>query len=301
MPFLDRDTAKKYSFPIRLCTSALGGMGAACFCHPFDVIRVQMQVFQGLGFGGTISHVVNNDGVKRGLYRGLSAAFLRQWLYGSFRVGIYSYLLNRDREAGVKESFTRNMLYGAVAGGIGSFTGTPAELALVRLSAEQRLPPAERRGYTHVFNCLGRVIKEEGFRMMWTGAAPTVFRAVALSASLLPTSTFAKKRTQQMFPEMNKYAVLFVGTTAGSIVGCTVCNPFDVVKSRVQQQRRDPTTGKLPYVSMGDCFVQSLKKEGPRVFLRGWTPAFIKLAPYTVISLILTEQLTLAATGSAAL
>jgi len=41
--------------------------------------------------------------VKRGLYAGLSAAFLRQWLYGSCRMGIFSQLLNSYVEENVEE------------------------------------------------------------------------------------------------------------------------------------------------------------------------------------------------------
>ena len=40
------------------------------------------------------SQIVKRKGVTRGLYAGLSAAFLRQWLYGSCRMGIFSQLLN---------------------------------------------------------------------------------------------------------------------------------------------------------------------------------------------------------------
>ena len=30
--------------PPRMVLSATAGMGAACFCHPLDVVRVQMQI-----------------------------------------------------------------------------------------------------------------------------------------------------------------------------------------------------------------------------------------------------------------
>jgi len=52
---------------------------------------------------------------------------------------------------------------------------------------------------------------------------------------------------------------------------------------------------------MIDCFRRSVAAEGPAVLMRGFFPAFIKLAPYTVISLVVTEKITLAMTGKAAL
>ena len=63
----------------------------------------------------------------------------------------------------------------------------------------------------------------------------------------------------------------------------------------------DPTTGQAMYSSMVDCIVKSVKSEGILVLWRGFTPAFVKLAPYTIISLTLADKLTRAVTGKDAL
>lgn len=56
-----------------------------------------------------------------------------------------------------------------------------------------------------------------------------------------------------------------------------------------------------PYTGMIDCFVKSIKAEGPGVMYAGFTPAFLKLAPYSIISLTLADKLTRAWTGKDAL
>ena len=79
----------------RLVFGALAGMGAATFCHPLDVIRVQMQT-EGVKYRNTLhaaTKIYHRAGLADGLYAGVSAAYLRQWMYGSFRIGIYAYLL----------------------------------------------------------------------------------------------------------------------------------------------------------------------------------------------------------------
>lgn len=43
-----------------------------------------------------------------------------------------------------------------------SFTGTPAEVALIRMTADGRLPLNERRNYKNVFDALFRIYREEG-------------------------------------------------------------------------------------------------------------------------------------------
>ena len=47
-----------------------------------------------------------------------------------------------------------------IAGFIGSLVGNPADLALIRMQADARLPHAERRNYTNVINAFTRISKE---------------------------------------------------------------------------------------------------------------------------------------------
>ena len=43
------------------------------------------------------------------------------------------------------------------AGGCGAFVGTPAEVALIRMTSDGSLPADKRRNYTSVFNALARL------------------------------------------------------------------------------------------------------------------------------------------------
>lgn len=47
---------------------------------------------------------------------------------------------------------------GIISGGVGAFVGTPADVALVRMTADGRLPPEKRRNYKNVFNAMGRFV-----------------------------------------------------------------------------------------------------------------------------------------------
>lgn len=74
---------------------------------------------------------------------------------------------------------------GMAAGGAGAFVGTPAEISLIRMTADGRLPMAERRNYTGVFNALARMVKEEGVLTLWRGCVPTIGRAMVVNAAQL--------------------------------------------------------------------------------------------------------------------
>ena len=63
--------------------------------------------------------------------------------------------------------------------------GKPADLALIRMQADSRLPVEERRNYSSVGNAFSRIVKEEGFAALWRGATPTVIRAIVLNLAML--------------------------------------------------------------------------------------------------------------------
>ena len=166
--------AKPVGLGTRMVLGALGGMGAATVCHPLDVVRVQMQLDGGGGAAKSFKNpldatiqIVKNNGFFKGLYTGVDAAYLRQWTYGSCRVGIYAYLLNmftkKDEKTGknLPVAFHEKLLMGSTAGAIGSIAGLPTEVSLVRMSAESKMPPELRRNYKNSIDCIARIAKEE--------------------------------------------------------------------------------------------------------------------------------------------
>jgi len=300
---------------VKMVIAAFSGMGAASLTHPLDVIRVQMQT-EGSTYDGFLDAAVSiyeKDGLKEGLYAGVSAAYLRQWLYGSCRIGIYAYLLENAQNANLAIGLSKNdiplrskMLFGLTSGGIGSFIGTPSELALVRMSNDKKLPENLRRKYKGVANCISRIAKEEGPPALFRGAPATVLRACLLSACAMGITSEIKMRLSGsgFFGENGNLLagvpLLFIATLISSFAANIVANPFDVVKSRMQNMAVEKD-GSTQYKSMLDCFVQTVGNEGLTSLYSGFVPAFLKLAPYTVISLTLTDKLTKLVTGKEAL
>ena len=102
-----------------------------------------------------MTHFLSNTQGPIGLYAGMSAAAARQLSYGNLRLGIYSTLRDKVFE-GKDPSGAAKLGMGCVAGGTAAFFSNPIEVALVRMQADGRLPVAERRGYTNIFNALYR-------------------------------------------------------------------------------------------------------------------------------------------------
>lgn len=61
------------------------------------------------------------------------------------------------------------------------------------MTADGRLPVADRRNYKHVGDALIRMVKEEGLFTLWRGAIPTMTRAMVVNAAQLASYSQAKQ------------------------------------------------------------------------------------------------------------
>ena len=77
------------------------------------------------------------------------------------------------------------MMLGSACGAVAACFGTPTEVALVRMAADARAPPAQRRNYRGVAHALASVAREGGVAALWSGVGPTVLRAALLNAGQL--------------------------------------------------------------------------------------------------------------------
>ena len=60
---------------------------------------------------------------------------------------------------GETPGFVAKASMGITAGALGAFCGTPADVALIRMCVDNRLPEAERRNYRSVLDAWARIAK----------------------------------------------------------------------------------------------------------------------------------------------
>ena len=67
---------------------------------------------------------------------------MRQLIYGSTRFGLYLNLFDivKAKKGGVNLNIFEKAAVSLTAGGIGSFVGSPCELILLRMQADELLP-----------------------------------------------------------------------------------------------------------------------------------------------------------------
>ncbi|RLO11395.1 hypothetical protein DYB28_001622 [Aphanomyces astaci] len=244
-------------------------MTAACFTHPMDLLKVRLQTSKELHLSllGTVRSIIQVEGLG-GFYRGITGGLMREGTYSTVRFGVYQYLKDVavERNNGEALPLVENIALSMFGGAVGGFCGNPADVVNVRMQADGRLPPAQRRNYAHAVDGLVRVSNEEGRGVLMRGVRPNMIRAMLLTSGQIASYDVFKSFLM------------------------TRCAPMDLVKTRLMNMAHSGTA-EAEYAGAVDCFVKIVRKEGVRGLFKGWTPAYIRLGPQTIITFMTLEQL----------
>lgn len=121
---------------------------------------------------------------------------------------------------------------GMTAGACGAMVGTPAEVALIRMTADGRLPLAERRNYTSVVNALSRIVSEEGFAALFRGCIPTMGRAMVVNMAQLSSYSQAKGYIVKQFQMEDGIKLHFCASMISGFITTVASMPVDIAKTR---------------------------------------------------------------------
>ncbi|XP_028912912.1 mitochondrial dicarboxylate carrier-like isoform X1 [Ornithorhynchus anatinus] len=258
--------------------------GAACVTHPLDLLKVHLQTQQKarLGFASMAVRVVSNDGFLA-LYCGLSASVCRQLTYSLTRFAIYD--TAKDYVTGGQTRplpFYQKVLLAAVGGFAGGFVGSPAEMVNVRMQNDVKLPLHLRRNYAHALHGLSRIIREEGFKKLYSGATLASSRGALVTVGQASGYDQAKQLVLATGFLSDNIVTHFVASSVAGVCTTFLCQPIDVVKTRLMNSR--------DYEGVLHCAMETAKL-GPLAFYKGLFPAAIRLMPQTVLTFIFLEQL----------
>lgn len=265
----------------------LASAGAACVTHPLDLLKVQLQTQQ----EGKISlikltgNIIKKQGVTA-LYNGLSASLCRQLTYSTTRFGIYEVAKQTVQSSGGEASFGTKVAMAAAAGAAGGFVGTPADMVNVRMQNDIKLPPEKRRNYKHAFDGLWRVYKEEGPRRLFSGASTATGRAIFMTIGQLSFYDQVKHLLLKTKYFHDNSITHFLSSLTAGAVATTLTQPLDVLKTRAMNAKPGE------FKSMFDLILYTAKL-GPLGFFKGYVPAFVRLAPQTILTFVFLEQLRL--------
>jgi len=277
---------------------SLAAMSGGAASHPLDLLKVRLQI-QGegtaatgpkLGVIGMGMNVVKTDGFLA-LYRGLSATLLRQFFYSGTRFGVYEVVKTRLSGDSKSTPMWVKATAGITGGACGAMVGQPAEISLVRMQADGKLPVEQRRNYTSVVDALKRTVNEEGFGTLYRGVGPTITRACIVTTFQLGTYDQSKEFLMATCGFKDGLPLHFSSSFLAGFFASVASNPIDVIKTRIMNQPTPAPGEPLQYPNQISAFRQTIGNEGFLALYKGFVPTFTRQAPYVIVTFVTLEQL----------
>jgi solute carrier family 25 (adenine nucleotide translocator) protein 4/5/6/31 len=183
-PNYDAKTDFWASFAVKLFSGGLAGAVANTICYPFDFARTRLASDlkagggQFKGIGDCIMTTIKSQGIT-GLYTGWSVTVAGAFVYRAGQLGCFKQIQDMNPYAKDK----------GYLGAISSFVAVttartvimpfnyPFDTVRRRMMLQSEKPVAERL-YKGSFDCFNQVMKKEGFKGMYKGMIPELFRGV---------------------------------------------------------------------------------------------------------------------------
>ncbi|KAG4422918.1 hypothetical protein IFR04_003988 [Cadophora malorum] len=267
---------------------AAGGFGGVCAVivgHPFDLVKVRLQTAERGLYSSALDVVrksVARDGLRRGLYAGVSAPLVG--VTPMFAVSFWGYDVGKSLVRKYSTVTDNQFSVGQVAAA-GFFSAIPMTLitapfervkVLLQIQGQKQLAPGEKPKYSGGVDVVRQLYKEGGVRSVFRGSFATLARDGPGSAAYFATYEIIKRKLTPVDPATGKPGALSLPavTCAGAAAGVAMwipVFPVDTVKSRLQTMEGKPTVGGV---------ISGLYKNGGfKSFFPGFGPALARAVP----------------------
>ncbi|CAF4540229.1 unnamed protein product [Rotaria sp. Silwood1] len=270
-------------------TSGLSVSVANVVTLPIDVLKVRLQLANAAmttskssmkaGLIETTRLIYRKEGI-RAFYSGLMPAIVRGLFYGGVRLGAYGpiknmlkHLVTDDKQASIK--FLRDISAACLSGSTAAIVSNPVDLCKTKLQTKNSK-------YTSSFHVIRDVIQQYGIKGLWVGTVPAAFRTAALTATQCVTYDHAKRFWIQITGWGEGIKLHLGASLITGLITTTVTAPLDTIKTNMY------AAGSYGVTELTNKIVN---KEGFRGLLRGWTAAYVRLGPQTVVIFLVMERL----------
>ncbi|KAK0076876.1 hypothetical protein PV326_010473, partial [Microctonus aethiopoides] len=212
------------------------------------------------------------------------ASLLRQGTYSTTRFGFYEVAKQTMETPDRPLPFYKKLLIAGSAGAIGGIFGTPGDLINVRMQNDIKLLPDQRRNYKHALDGLIRVCREEGMFKLFNGCSTATGRAALMTIGQLSFYDQIKQYLLESGKFNDNLGTHFTASLSAGAIATTLTQPLDVLKTRAMNAKPGE------FKNIGALIVYTAKL-GPLGFFKGFVPAFVRLAPHTILTFVFLEQL----------
>jgi len=273
-----------------LSTFVMSGMAAitAESCtYPLDVLKTRLQTTKHLSPFQITKTLFLEEGASK-LVLGLEAACLRHIFYSGIRVMLYEVLRDNTplgKSADGSFPIWKSAGCALVSGGLGQFIASPTDFVKVQMQVEGlRVIMGQDRHYRNTYDCARTLLRKYGFFGMWSGCVPNVQRGALIQIGDLCAYDTVKQSILKYTSMEDTWRLHGVSSTIAGLVSTIMCNPCDVVKTRMMN---NPTEFK----GTMHCFGSIIRNEGFMTLYQGFFPIWARLGPWSVIFFLTYEKL----------
>lgn len=217
----------------------IAGSIAGCIEHmamfPVDTVKTHMQALgscpiKSVSVRQAFRSIIQSEGPSA-LYRGIGAMGLGAGPAHAVYFSVYETCKKRFSQ-GNPNNAAAHAASGVCATVASDAVFTPMDMVKQRLQLSNS-------GYKGVFDCVKRVMSEEGFSAFYASYRTTVLMNAPFTAVHFATYEAAKRGLSEVSPESVDDERLIVHATAGAAAGglaAVVTTPLDVVKTQLQCQ-----------------------------------------------------------------
>lgn len=285
---------------IDFVAGAFGGFANLLVGHPFDTIKVRLQV-EGLHgkfktpldcFRKTIRH----EGAC-GLYKGVALPFFGKGMIHSCIFGVNEQMLEwlapNHKENSGDVALSSVLFSGLIAGWASTILVTPIDQIKVLLQTQYhstRSHSVPRHGFSHytgAINCAANLVRTHGLFGMYKQLPSTMlemsgmslfFAGCHLTNLYLQDIRAAYKHNRIVDSVLGQPWLAFLSGASGGIAMQLGVFPMEAVKHRLMTQMR---SSECTYTGILDCIQSMFRSEGIRAFYKGLSPALIRTIPTT--------------------
>lgn len=278
---------------VKAVAGSLGGIVEACMLQPVDVVKTRLQLDKAGQYKGMLhcgKTIAAEEGVPA-LWKGLTPFVGQLTLKYALRMGSNAFFLEMLRGEDGKLTSGARLTAGLGAGVTEAMLiVTPFEVVKTRLQQQRGSDKAllKYRGPVHTAMT---VVREEGFKAMWSGATATTIRQGSNQMSLFWGKAIMDGVMWDKHDGDGKFLTPAQSAASGFVAACigpTLNNPFDVVKTRMQAASK----GGPQYKGFVDCLFSIARTEGFLALWKGIVPRLARTPPGQAIVWAVSDQIT---------
>jgi hypothetical protein len=247
-----------------MVAGGIGGTIGDLLMHSLDTVKTRQQGDPHFPpryayMSSAYYKIFREEGVRRGLYGGVTPAFLGSLPGTIIFFGVYEKSKRMMLEHGVNEHVTY-LSAGFLADLFASVVYVPSEVLKTRLQLQGRYNnPFFDSGYNYrsTMDAARTIVQKEGFPALYHGYKATIMRDLPFSALQFAFYEQGQKWSRQWkgSKEIGLPLECITAAAAGGLAGLITC-PLDVVKTRLQTQ----LSPSIPPISLKSIPTSTTKK-----------------------------------------